>query len=83
MRLGHVCLFDVDAILVHVCPFFGDNVQTRMSTPDLVVKIKKLYLNSAKEFKKMEAAQEALTGEGTLSAADWCSDDNRSEVSVR
>lgn len=48
----------------------------------LVVKFKRLYLSSSAEFRDQENAHKSQTGEGTESAADWCSEDSRSKVSV-
>lgn len=53
-----------------------------ISLTDLTAKIKRVYLASAAEFRDQEKEHESQTGEGTVSAADWCDDDSRSEVSV-
>lgn len=39
-----------------------------------------MYLSSAEKFRAKALKHQGQTGEGTASAADWCTDDERSEV---
>lgn len=58
------------------------HLQEVVSTADFAKKIKRLYISSAADFKAQEAKHEGQTGEGTESAADWCAEDDQSEVGV-